>query len=756
MKTTLKNKFINPKLFVQGLLQLKVAGIATIVCSTIYTILLPIIAYIESRSNIDKYNSDYRLLDISEHFFPLMAVLYIITPIMSILLFRFMHKRSSSDFYHSIPVKRSCIFFSYMASIVTWVTIIILVFSTTLCLMTTIFLPEYVLDMPNIIMYNVNMIIACVLMAGVFGIGLSITGTVFSGYVTSMIILIAPRLLIAFFCNMIAGLNPQIISDGMAFFTRNDCNMALSPIMYIFNEGYYGYNVSSIPYMGFGFGTIYSIFLAVIYLCIGLLAFTKRPSEAAGKAYSHKIFNFITKLSIGYVITLFIVYIMVETEEYFSTTYLIIFAFALLAMFVYEVILSKSIKRGLKSFLSTPILIVLDVVTIACIFTVSHFIKNERFDADDIDYIRLDYGYTDFFDTYTSLSYDEESQLYSNDITMINSGSSNYADIEFYMNALKNYEITNREVIEYVVKLYNNWCDRNDDRDDYIPYYVHYDNYLDIKLTIGDAFSDTERILYLNSTQLKNIALLLSKKTDVNTYIQNSIPDSASDLVLDCDGLTYEQIEAIYDVLVEEYKALSPSTFTTFLEYDVTVTDYVNIIEGSLYVKDEIEYIELPITSLTPKAFYMYLSYYNNNHKDDVLALIDKIYDHSSEYKASMSIGAISATWSNDGAFSWESPFSKNTYYEQFNPLYSTGLLKDDATEYLTGEHYNDFSNYGSDGYYLAYIGFEVYKKTGESDYYYGEYTEYLGKTGFYMMLNEDSDADLIEEIQQIEPLYAK
>ncbi|MBQ6815133.1 MAG: ABC transporter permease [Lachnospiraceae bacterium] len=753
MKTTLKNKFINPKLFVQGLLQLKVAGIATIVCSTIYTILLPIIAFIESRDNIEKFSLNYRLLDVAEMFLPLMIVLYIVTPIMSILLFRFMHKRSSSDFYHSIPVKRSCIFFSYMASIVTWVTIIILVFSTTLCLMTTIFLPEYILDIPVIIMYNINAIIACILMAAVFGIGLSITGTVFSGYVTSMIILIAPRLLITFICNMIAGLNKQIIAEGMALFTRNDCNMALSPILYLFNDGYYEYAVSNIPFMGFGFGTIYSILLAILYLFIGLFAFTKRPSEAAGKAYSHKIFNFITKLSIGYVITLFIVYIMVETEEYFSTTYLIIFAFALISMFVYEVILSKSIKRGLKSFLSTPILIALDVVTILCIFAISHFIKNEQFDVNDIDYIKLDYRYTDYV---FSLAPDGNlSELHTSGIDFINSSTSGYIDYDYFDNKIDDYKIYDREIIEYVISAYNSWCSKNAESDYYeYEYYYYFDYYSDIKLTIGDAFGDTERILFLDTEQYNHLKSLVSQNVDTNSYVQNSIPDSASDVVLDCDGLTYEQIEELYEVLIAEYKALSPEVFKNFIRYNIAYTDYVGTIKAYQYVDDEIEYFILPITSLTPKAFNMYISYYNENHKEDVLNLMAELKkDLDTDYDASLYVGALNARWDNDTIYEVEYPFYRNVHYATLNLLHATPSLVDGAINYLSGTDYTDFSQYGKEGYYLAYIRFEVYK---DSTLYSDDYDEYVGQTGFYMMLDKKADAILIEELQRLESAYAQ
>lgn len=39
--------------------------------------------------------------------------------IMTFNLFKFLNKRSGSDFYHSLPVTRPCLFFSLCASVLT-------------------------------------------------------------------------------------------------------------------------------------------------------------------------------------------------------------------------------------------------------------------------------------------------------------------------------------------------------------------------------------------------------------------------------------------------------------------------------------------------------------------------------------------------------------------------------------------------------------------------------------------------------------
>ena len=48
----------------------------------------------------------------------IMLVMYAFVPLMVMMLFGFMNKRRASDFYHSLPYSRLCIYISFLSAVI--------------------------------------------------------------------------------------------------------------------------------------------------------------------------------------------------------------------------------------------------------------------------------------------------------------------------------------------------------------------------------------------------------------------------------------------------------------------------------------------------------------------------------------------------------------------------------------------------------------------------------------------------------------
>ena len=109
-------------MFLQTLKQTRLAGFILMAVIT----LISVVPIISSLSYIKEYKQVNNVGGISGNYF-LVLVFIIVVPVISLIVWSFLNKRSSSDFYHSIPYTRLCIYLSKTAAILTWIAGILVV-----------------------------------------------------------------------------------------------------------------------------------------------------------------------------------------------------------------------------------------------------------------------------------------------------------------------------------------------------------------------------------------------------------------------------------------------------------------------------------------------------------------------------------------------------------------------------------------------------------------------------------------------------
>ena len=109
-------------MFLQTLKQTRLAGFIMMAVIT----LISVVPIISSLSYIKEYKQVNNVGGISGNYF-LVLVFIIVVPVISLIVWSFLNKRSGSDFYHSIPYTRLCIYLSKTAAILTWIAGILVV-----------------------------------------------------------------------------------------------------------------------------------------------------------------------------------------------------------------------------------------------------------------------------------------------------------------------------------------------------------------------------------------------------------------------------------------------------------------------------------------------------------------------------------------------------------------------------------------------------------------------------------------------------
>ena len=112
--------FFSLKLYLEGLRKIRVAGVASAVTVVALNAILPIIGLLESKK---EYMSDTRAPSVvpTVGFAPFGLLMMIFAVILTYSMFSYLNERSKSDFWHAVPEKRSCVYFSFTAAIYTWI-----------------------------------------------------------------------------------------------------------------------------------------------------------------------------------------------------------------------------------------------------------------------------------------------------------------------------------------------------------------------------------------------------------------------------------------------------------------------------------------------------------------------------------------------------------------------------------------------------------------------------------------------------------
>ena len=218
------------KMLWEGFRQCKMIGIFAAVIIVLGAVLAPVAQVIEMSGSPYHTKVVYEAWSAN----PVMLLVLVAAPLMTLILFHFLDSRAASDLYHALPCKRITLYLSYAGSVLTWV-VVLLLLGTLTSLITCGFTHNYIVLLKDSLLPFATSIfcISFLVVSGIL-VSMSITGTVFTNILFSGILLFLPR-----FCafalqnSMVRSLPFLTDSMNMGFF-RNGNNLLFAGVSAVF------------------------------------------------------------------------------------------------------------------------------------------------------------------------------------------------------------------------------------------------------------------------------------------------------------------------------------------------------------------------------------------------------------------------------------------------------------------------------------------------------------------------------------------
>lgn len=398
-------RFFSKSLFLEGMRQLKVLGIISAVISMLISFFTVYGMHINAKGTnmrnaaaFSPYIEDAG----AEICAPIFLVGWVVVPLAVFMLFGFMNKRNSSDFYHGIVQRRETLCLSFIASILVLALAVmassIIVGTLSAAVFPYVRLEEYF--WPDLLEGILKVIAVAVFWIGVILLAMSLSGTVLTNLAVTAIILFFPKVLYLVINGVVTediDIYPFSSGEGLLSGKYNLVTGVFNRII-----DYYGYTDDAL------LSILYTTGLGILFIIAGCVVFCLRKSEAATLAAPNRKLQMVFRVIPAFVVTMVpSVYMYniilnkksISEEDFFMI--LVFYVMAVVAYFLYEIITTKKWRNIWKSAPGLLVILLLDVVFIGVMFGRREMILAEQ--PQNSSYVRIlgtkmsDMKSTDYF-----------------------------------------------------------------------------------------------------------------------------------------------------------------------------------------------------------------------------------------------------------------------------------------------------------------------------------------------------------------------
>ena len=271
----------------------------------------------------------------------MMWYVYISSLVLTFIGFNWLNHRSTSDFYHALPIKRAQIYWSTLLAIVLWMVIGHTAYAVVhACLYLATGMPFNYL---SFLCVYLNMLIGALYVVGIVALSCAISGTRFVNLFAAAAILLMPRILLMVLAGFTAQKAPNVSVMKLSFLFDPSYNLFATPYMVI--VGMIDQDISCFHNV---FAMLYSLLHAALIAFLGCVAFKRRPSESAGMPMRSRLLQGLIRTAFGLPLLLILAYLIVS-ETYTLSMIVILIVFAFTFYCLYELISTKSAKRMVKA-----------------------------------------------------------------------------------------------------------------------------------------------------------------------------------------------------------------------------------------------------------------------------------------------------------------------------------------------------------------------------------------------------------------------
>ncbi len=505
----MKNVF-HRQLYIEGLKKVMIPGIISAIIVLSRSVLPPIVDILFDNFHSNSYIRTYA--DFSSE----VSWLWVLTPCLIYSMFSFLNKRKQADFYHALPVKRSTMLTTMLASMYTWVWGILIV-SVGLSAILWWISGEAIISFSSILLTIGMYMIATLYVGGFVILAMSISGTKFSNLTVAYLLMFSFRILSLIFYAALSTEAPGVdFSYGV---------MAFFDVKYWFPAAL-AMSMSSTtnlldPFLWILTGTVMIACYSLAYV-----AFVKRKSQFAGQAaperWLRRLYSTLVAMPlmfVGFILWFFV-------GDGLSVSF-ILFVLTIIIYFIYELISSKKLREAFSSlkFLCIPVVCCLCLV--GAIYGIAKVANNTHYTADEMSSVRL----YNFFD---------------NEYNYWDENGNSFESLNMSNISVDDYEA--RKIVSEA------WQATLTDRYNYAQEYTYQS--VEIKLPSGKKLGREIRFTTAQYEKLQDV--IVHSDECIDRYIK--LP-STNDILIYKDIFTdeagYPYLKKMWNAFVKEYNALS-------------------------------------------------------------------------------------------------------------------------------------------------------------------------------------------------------
>lgn len=321
------------KLYLQGLRKVRTAGVAMGIIITVLNAWIPIQCLAEGARASGP-------IEVEAGFFaPFGFALMLFAPLLVYNMFSYMNERKASDFFHSLPQKRICVYLSFMAAVMTWIVSVLCVsalVNTVLWGMAS----GYVLETGAVLLTLLGFLLLAMVMAGFMMLAMTLTGTAVANVLVFFLFALFIRSCGLFFLYGFSDLTPMANMDNSFLrIFRLDFYLPIGLFVQIFDGGS--------AWLENVWFFLYWFFVAIVLLAVSAVCYCRRRSESASKSAPNRFMQNIYRIGVTLPFLLFGAYWRIMDGESYVTLLCGIVGF--LVWVVFELLTTKKIKNVIRT-----------------------------------------------------------------------------------------------------------------------------------------------------------------------------------------------------------------------------------------------------------------------------------------------------------------------------------------------------------------------------------------------------------------------
>ena len=345
-----RSMLFHPGLYVETLRQLRLMGSIYLVLCVVFTIVPAL---------LDSLSGRLTQPGISDFSPPLFLFVYVAPVTLVYSAFGFLTRRNASDFYHSLPLTRECLYVSRVLAVLTYLVGTIVLSLLGACLVYALCgRPVNLSYVPDQFLYFT----ACAaLVMGCALVGITATGTRFSAFIVTGIVLFLPRFISVLAGAMLESVAPIFYTWDLGPVFNYSLNLPASAVATLLSFGAIG-DLSLEESMRYGAGILYTGVLGLGYTVLAGFFHHFRASETAGKSAPNRVLQHVYRCAISLPVFL-VLGAMLASEDWrlpFSDAALfwVLLLFALAVYFIYELVTTRKARNLLPALCVLPVVVV--------------------------------------------------------------------------------------------------------------------------------------------------------------------------------------------------------------------------------------------------------------------------------------------------------------------------------------------------------------------------------------------------------------